>query len=60
MAKRSRVPDGLNLGDAHFAFLDAIDKRQQQLAAVEDLDIAATTAEIIEKINELLASHRTR
>jgi hypothetical protein len=58
-SKRSRVPD-VELDPAHYQFLDAVDKRQQQLAAVPALATTATTQEIIDAINAVIASHQTR
>lgn len=59
-SKRSRVPDGINVTDAHYQFLDAIDKRQQTVANLTDLSSTATTAEIIAAFNQILAAHRTK
>jgi succinyl-CoA synthetase beta subunit len=59
-SKRSRVPDGINVTDAHYQFLDAIDKRQQSVANLTDLDTGATTAQIVAALNQILAAHRTK
>jgi hypothetical protein len=58
--KRSRVPDIQGMDEAHYKFLDAIDKRQQRVAEITDLDGAASNSEIIAAINAILQSHRTR
>lgn len=59
MSKKTRVPD-LNDDDAHRTFLDSVDRRQLALSQLEDLDGAASTADIIAKLNAILASHRTK
>ena len=60
-SKRSRVPDTQTpLDDALYQFLDAVDKRQQQLAAVTALTSTSTTQEIIDAVNAVIASHQTR
>lgn len=58
--RRSRVPDIPNLEPAHHEFLDGLDKRQMRLAELEDLDGAASNADIIAKINAMLQTHRTK
>lgn len=60
MTTASRVPPIKNIERAHFQFLDAVDRRQQQLANLADLSGTASTADIIAKINEILDSHRTK
>jgi hypothetical protein len=58
--RRSRVPDIPAIDKAHYEFLDGLDKRQQRLGELEDLDGSAATADIIAKINAMLQTHRTR
>jgi hypothetical protein len=58
--RRSRVPDIPAIDKAHYEFLDSLDKRQQRLGELEDLDGSAATADIIAKINAMLQTHRTR
>ena len=58
--RRSRVPDIPAIDKAHYECLDSLDKRQQRLGELEDLDGSAATAEIIAKINAMLQTHRTR
>ena len=58
--RRSRVPDIRAIDKALYEFLDGIDKRQQRLGELEDLDGSAATADIIAKINAMLQTHRTR
>ena len=58
--RRSRIPDIPAIDKAHYEFLDGLDKRQQRLGELEDLDGSAATAEIIAKINAMLQTHRTR
>jgi hypothetical protein len=58
--RRSRVPDSPAIDKAHYDFLDGLDKRQQRLGELEDLDGTAATADIIAKINAMLQTHRTR
>lgn len=48
------------MGDSQVQFLDGVDKRQQRLGELDDLEDTATTAEIIAKINAILQTHRTR
>jgi hypothetical protein len=57
---RSRVPDIQQMDPAHYEFLDGVDKRQQRLAAVTALTNTATTQEIIDAVNAIIASHQTR
>ena len=57
--RRSRVPDA-GLDPSVSQFLDAIDRRQQRLGELDDLDGSASTADIIAKINAMLQTHRTR
>jgi hypothetical protein len=57
---KSRVPSDLKDEDAQRNFLDAIDRRQLRLGQIEDLDGAATLAEVITAFNALLATHRTK
>jgi hypothetical protein len=59
-ARRSRVPDVPGMDRAQRAFLDSIDRRQLALSEIEDLPTDATTADIIAKINAILATQRTR
>ena len=58
--RRSRVPDIPAIDKAHYEFLDGLDKRQQRLGELDDLDGTAATADIIAKINAMLQTHRTR
>jgi len=58
--RRSRVPDIPAIDKAHYEFLDGLDKRQQRLGELEDLNGTAATADIIAKINAMLQTHRTR
>ena len=58
--RRSRVPDIPAIEKAHYEFLDGLDKRQQRLGELEDLDGSAATSDIIAKINAMLQTHRTR
>lgn len=60
MTLRSRVPSDLNDERAMRAMYDAMDKRQMALGEVADLDSSATLADAIAKINEMLATQRTR
>lgn len=59
MSRKSRVPD-IQDKDAHLAFLDAVDRRQLALSQLEDVDTGATLAEVIDALNAILASHRTK
>ncbi len=61
--RRSRVPDVKALKDEpeHYAFLDTVDKRQQRLGELPDLDTAtATLPELVAAYNALLQTHRIR
>ena len=58
--KRSRVPDIPGIDEAHYKFLDAMDKRQQRMADIQDLDGGASSSDIITAINAILQSQRTR
>lgn len=40
--------------------MDAVDRRQLQVAQMDDLLSSATLAEVITAFNQLLAHHRTR
>lgn len=57
--RRSRVPN-IDVSDAHYQFLDSVDKRQQRLGELPNLSGGASTADIVAKINAILESHRTR
>lgn len=57
---RSRVPDMQTpLEPAHHQFLDGIDKRQQRVANLPNLDPSASTADLVAAFNALLQTHRT-
>lgn len=59
--RRSRVPDlQAPLEPAHHEFLDGIDKRQQRLGELPDLDPATSLPDVIAAYNALLQTHRTR
>lgn len=58
--KRSRVPDIQGMDEAHYKFLDALDKRQQRVSDVSDPEDTATNAELAAAIRAILAAHRTR
>jgi hypothetical protein len=58
--RRSRVPLLPDLDPEHYAFLDTLDKRQQRLGELADLDGAALLADVITKINAMLQTHRTQ
>lgn len=57
---RSRLPNVPDLDQDLAQFLDAVDRRQLRMANVTNLDGAATLADVITKLNELLETHRTR
>ncbi len=60
MTTKSRVPDIPGIDRAHLQFLDAIDRRQLTVSQLEDLDGGASSADIIAKLNAILAAHRTK
>ena len=57
---KSRVPDKLDDERAMTSFLDSVDRRQLALSEIADLAGGATLAEVITKINAMLATQRTR
>lgn len=61
-SKRSRVPDVdlIQKEPSLYQFLDAVDKRQQRLGEISDLGGSATTDDIINKINSMLQTQRTK
>ncbi len=61
-SRRSRVPEVKAITDEpeHYAFLDTLDKRQQRVAELNDLNLTATNAEIAAAINAILQAHRTK
>lgn len=60
MSIKSRVPDDLSDEIAHKTFLDAVDRRQLRLGQINDLEDTAGLADVIEVINAILATHRTK
>jgi hypothetical protein len=60
MSTKSRVPPWDGLTRDQTQFLDSIDRRQLTLSQIEDLGGGASSGDIIAKINEILASHRTK
>ena len=60
MSDKTRLPDDLTDTNSMRPFLDAIDRRQLRLGQLEDLSDSATDADIIAKINAMLATQRTR
>jgi hypothetical protein len=60
MTGRSRVPSMPGAPREIVQFFDAIDRRQLAVSQLEDLSGAASTADIIAKINAILAAHRTK
>ncbi len=60
--RRSRVPDieSLRAEPEHYNFLDTLDKRQQRVGELADLDLTATNAQIAAAINSILQAHRTK
>lgn len=56
----SRVPQSDDRSEADTQFLDGIDRRHLAVGQLADLSDSATNAEIIDKINELIAIFRTR
>ena len=59
-AKQSRVPNVPDTDPAHQAFFDAVDRRQLSMSQLEDLASDATLADVVAKINAILATQRTR
>ena len=59
MSRQSRVPD-ISDERAMLQFLDAVDRRQLTMSQLTDLDPAATLAEVITKLNAILATQRTK
>ena len=59
MSRQSRVPD-ISDERAMLQFLDAVDRRQLTMSQLDDLDPAATLAEVITKLNAILATQRTK
>lgn len=61
MTTRSRLPAMPADADPSMVqFLDGMDRRQLSVSQLTDLDTAATLAEAVAKINEILAAHRTK
>lgn len=58
--RRSRVPDIPGIDPEQYAFLDTVDKRQQRLGELVDLDPAATLTEVILKVNAMLETQRIK
>jgi len=60
MSRKSRVPDDMKDDDAMRQFLDATDRRQVAMGQIDDLSGGATLADVIAKVNAILATQRTR
>ncbi len=60
MTVKSRVPDDLSDESTHKSFLDAIDRRQLRLGQLSDLEGTASLTDVINAINAILATHRTK
>lgn len=60
MTLKARVPPIDGIDRAHQQFLESVDLRQLALAEVENLDPAASLADVIAKITEMLNTHRRR
>jgi hypothetical protein len=45
---------------AMLQFLDSVDRRQLTMSQLNDLDPGASLDDVIEKLNAILATHRTR
>ncbi len=59
-AIKPRVPTIPDMDPSLTQFLEAVDRRQLRLGNTENLDGAASLADVISKINEMLETHRTR
>lgn len=56
MTARSRLPTTQDMSREMVAFLDNLDRKQSTLSQVSQLSTSATLADVIAKINELIAS----
>lgn len=56
----SRVPESETRSEADTRFLDGIDRRHLAVGQLADLSDTATNAEIVARLNELLAIFRMR
>jgi hypothetical protein len=60
MTTRSRLPSMPDAPREVVQFLDAIDRRQLTVSQIEDLSGSALLADVINKVNAILAAHRTK
>jgi uncharacterized membrane-anchored protein len=59
MTARSKMPQWDGLERSQYQYLETLGRRQETVAQLEDLSSTATDAEIIAKINAILAAYRT-
>lgn len=56
MTARSRLPATQDMPREMVAFLDNLDKKQQAMSQLAQLDTGATLADVIAKVNAIISS----